>query len=151
MGHGLKGGEGALSCQDQLVFARAVGLVWGARGCIPSRRFNNSWEQLRSHAAEGGIYLQRQSGFRTIYHMRGARRMRLSNAHCAPQHQRSNLSGWGRASAMHNKSALHMGCKYTQLVCLPWAKTASKGVTADRSSTRAQHATQGRMRRTGCA
>ena len=65
MGHGLKGGEGALSCQDRLVFARAVGLVWGPRGCIPSRRFNNSWEQLRSHAAESGIYFQRHSGFST--------------------------------------------------------------------------------------
>ena len=127
MGHVLKGGEGALTCQDRLVFARAVGLGWGPRGCIPSRRFNNTWEQLRSHTAEGGIYFQRQSGFRTIYHMRGARHMRLSNAHCAPQHQRSDLGGWGRASAMHNKSALHMGCKYTQLVCLPWAETASKG------------------------
>ena len=51
----------------------------------------------------------------------------ICHAHCAPQHQRSHLCGWGRASAMHNKSALHMGCTYTQLVCLPWAETASKG------------------------
>ena len=41
--------------------------------------------------------------------------MHLSDAHCAPQDQTSNLCGWGKASAMYNKSALHIGCKYNVL------------------------------------
>jgi hypothetical protein len=44
--------------------------------------------------------------------------MHLSDAHCAPQDQTSNLCGWGKASAMYNKSALHIGCKYTDCMCL---------------------------------
>ena len=36
-----------------------------------------------ANKVEGGIYFQRQSGFRAIYHMRGAWQMRLSNTYCA--------------------------------------------------------------------
>ena len=71
-----------------------------------------------ANKVEGGIYFQRQSGSRAIYHMEGARQMHLSDAHCAPQDQTSNLCGWGKASAMYNKSALHIGCKYTDCMCL---------------------------------
>ena len=90
----------------------------------------------------------------------------------ASAHQRSHLCGWGRASAMltarlntKDRTCVageeHLPCTTSQR-CTWGARTHSvyachglrqhpRGVTADRSSTRAQHATQGRMRRTGCA
>ena len=59
----------------------------------------------------------------------------------APQDHRLNLCGWGRASAMQNKSALHMGCKYSL-----YAWVENKASKEDHCFTQAQHATQDRMR-----